>query len=98
MNGEILSIETAEKIAKLEKENKELRIKCDFLTNKKMLESDKRAKQVEIKVAEQIDYKTRNEKAIDCLNSILTEAYLDESDDVDIGLVEYAVSLLLGEK
>ena len=45
-----------------------------------------------------IEYKKRNKNAIDCLNGILTEAYLDESNDVDIGLVEYAVSLLLGEK
>lgn len=45
-----------------------------------------------------IEYEQRNKSAIDCLNGILTEAYLDESDDVDIGLVEYAVSLLLGEK
>lgn len=57
----------------LREENERLKIKCDFLANKKMLEFDKNAKQLKIKAVEQIDYKTRNEKAINCINHYATE-------------------------
>lgn len=48
-----------------QEENERLKIKCDFLVGKKMVELDKNAKQVEIKAIEQQNYKTRNEKAIE---------------------------------
>ena len=105
MNGEILSIETAEKIAKLEKENKKLtleneklKIKCDFLANKKMLESDKNAKQLEIKAIEQIDYKTRNEKAIEYIKKRdFDEVTMDNGWEIDFDCKENLLKILQGK-
>ena len=37
-------------------------------------------------------------KTIDFLNGIITESYLDEDTNIDIGLVEYAVNILQGSE
>ena len=54
-------------ITNLQQENERLRIKCDLLTGKKIVELDKKAKQIKIKAIEQQDYKSRIEKAVEYL-------------------------------
>lgn len=62
MNGEILSIETAKKLAKLQEENKELQEKNERL--KEELQQEKKDfKEANDYCFELKDYKSRNEKA-----------------------------------
>lgn len=95
----VLNTERANKLQverdELKQENEILKIKCDLLTNKKLIEKDKNAKEIEIKgyYALYKEAKQTIDKIIKHIQSKISNDY-DEQDCCINAIDEFCVELL----